>query len=161
MNKICFLDFDGVLNNDDEWNVWRQMSKSATLPAGLESRDCIDRGNVANLNKLVLATSAKFVVSSTWREFHSLDWLQNHLNSFGFIGELIGQTIVLPPVRMWQPAPRGNEIKDWLNRFPSMVDKFVILDDNYTETMDDFLVLTDSRIGLTDADVKRAIEMLK
>ena len=70
MEKYIFLDFDGVINTQN---------------------DKFDKNAVANLRRLLERTDAKVVVSSTWRlqgmEYILQLWQENHLP-----GEVIGLT---------------------------------------------------------------------
>ena len=63
--KVVFLDIDGVLNDD-------------TTPSRTKSRLIfVDREKLLRLKRIVAATGAKIVLSSTWRHkfFLPLNWL--------------------------------------------------------------------------------------
>jgi hypothetical protein len=138
--RVIFLDIDGVLNSEafalklEEKH--RQLGHTSDT-----SCDCfmlyshVDREAVARLNRLVDVTSAKIVVSSTWRKKFDVAELQSRLGDHGLVGEIIGVTpdgyktdelrdSLGHGVRIF----RGHEIDFWLQQHPD-VERFVILDD--------------------------------
>lgn len=138
------LDIDGVLNKED----------------GLNGLDHIDKDMVANLNKIISSTGAKVVISSTWRCSMSKDQIQNHLNKFGFIGEIIGMTDD-------NNKSRFAQISDWLDN--NTVNDFIILDDmgvmdhllhisSFKKLANNHFFQTNSLIGLTKDISDRIIE---
>ena len=110
--KIVFLDFDGVLNST---------RFSREMLDGPGADDALDPVAVEILNRIVERTTAKVVVSSTWRLTHPLERIVAILRAHGFRGEVLGAT----PVRS---GPRSGEIAAWLSEQRS-VTSFVILDD--------------------------------
>lgn len=147
--KILFLDFDGVLNS----KRWMATAGDVMPSSLLDHRNHVDMAAVARLERIVAATGAKVVISSTWRLIHPLSELKNILSKNGFTGDVIGMT----PNSKGQ---RGNQIADWLNT-NGPVESFVILDDS-----DDMvhlmhkLVLTTWEHGLQDEHVVSAIGFL-
>jgi hypothetical protein len=120
-DTIIFLDFDGVLNSLHAWSTtcWRGPSSSS---------ERIDPAMVARVAKLVMALNAKVVVSSAWRIYFDLPYLQSILEQFGFPADaIIDRTLSLPTDD--PNSERGEEIKEWLDRHPQ-VKRFVILDDS-------------------------------
>lgn len=112
-----------------------------------------DEKAVARLQRLVEATDAKIVISSTWRLLHSLSDIRGLLDKHGFKGNVIDKTPRIPD------GVRGGEIQSWLEG--KNVDSFVILDDDDDmEPLMDKLVQTDFESGLQDEHVERAVEML-
>lgn len=153
--KVVFADFDGVLNSH-EW-ARRQPRGSATMT--------LDPAAVGLLNQLVLRTGAKVVISSTWRLFPEERALVA-LRAAGFVGGVLGQT---PDGAFMQGAiygavVRGHEIQAWLDETPwfdAVVGSFVILDDDQDMAhLAHRLVRTNHAVGLTQADVDKAVEML-
>lgn len=143
---IIFLDIDGVLNKND----------------GLRSANHIDKDMVSILNRIIDSTGAKVVISSTWRCSMSQDLIQNHLNSFGFTGNIIGMTDD-------NDKSRFNQISDWMD--DNGADDFIILDD--TGVMDHLIHLApfkriadkhffqiDGMVGLTDDIADKIINRL-
>jgi hypothetical protein len=138
---VIFLDFDGTLNSF--------------------AMDCrrADPACVARLNRLIKASGAAIVVSSSLRiSGRTLTVLR--LRLWSVRGSMIGLTPRLDRVP-GEDATRGEEIQAWLDLHPD-VTRFVILDDT-DDGMDDLrphLVQTDPLFGLTDDDVEKAIRIL-
>lgn len=152
--KIIFLDVDGVLNYDG-------CSARCGFYYGVED------SKVELLKKIIDATGAKIVLSSTWRlgfdnKGHRLEdhakYLKEKLAKYGL--EIYGMT---PEVGGWH-GQRGREIKLWLTAHEE-TDEWVVLDDEY---FDDFpengimphWVETYDLYGLTEEDVEKAINIL-
>ena len=133
---IVFLDFDGTIN---------------TFSAG----DNFSQAACANLNLLLKQVpEAKIVVSSSWRMW-GLPKMKEILAKNGIDKEKVVD------ITGDERGIRGYQIQCWLDR-NSKVNHIVILDDE--SDMGDlmkYLVKTNSFIGLTEADVKQAVEVLK
>jgi uncharacterized membrane protein len=111
--NVIFLDIDGVVNLKPESfdEYWQ----------------CFHQPWVDNLARIVAATGAKIVVSSTWR-FSGLSVIQEMWQKRGLPGEVIDVTGILfygryqvsSPTTTWQQVaaersvPRGCEIDCWL-----------------------------------------------
>lgn len=152
---LIFLDIDGVLNSENT----NYVPDEAPL----------DPVNIDPFNRLVAATEARIVISSTWRFFTDIHGLREYFHEAGIGGELIDVT---PDLKGYDPPTqieitRGEEINSWLRQReqdgnPVPEHSFVILDDcNDMEPYLERLVQTDFATGLTDEDVDRAIELLK
>lgn len=136
--NIIFLDIDGVLNGYNRWNRlgWniicltkikklRLWYRKVTDPFGVHER------KVKRLAKIVKATNAKVVMSSSWRFgwwktpyeklFEDQKKLTDLLNKYNI--EVIDITPDSPNGR------RDEDIKAWLAKHEDMVKRFVILDD--------------------------------
>lgn len=119
------------------------------------------------LKEIVEKTSAKIVVSSSWR----IDCCKNGKNSI-FEGELYNKLekrlkdydmniYDITPFFTASGTQRGDEIREWLIKNP--VDNFIILDDDsdmceYTNT--EHFIHTTYRHGLTKELKDKAIEVL-
>lgn len=164
--KYVFLDIDGVLNSMDFFerekplDQFKGQDEVDDFALGLAH---IGQEYVERLNSLVDPDVA-FVLSSTWRAHHRLHHVQTMLAHKGFKGLLIGST----PVTMGQ---RGREIAMWLEAATSspMFDvtkrsewpSFVILDDDSDMLhLESYLVKTSSDVGLQEADIEKAREIL-
>lgn len=163
MNRIIFLDIDGVLNNEHSFNRWQSLKDKGFLADGLNVSDCIDPACVNNLNTILYNTDAKIVLSSSWRLFNTVDWVQNHLKSFGFLGTIIDATpdltVKSEKSNIVVSQPRGKEISQWIqdNEFDG---DFVIIDD--LEDVRPFtkrLVKTDISTGLTETHVDEVLNL--
>ena len=134
--KVIFLDIDGVLNN-------------------LKRVD-IDPTRVEVFNKIIAATGAKVVISSTWRLVITLDKIRLALEVAGFKGEVVGYTKSLDV-----DSSRGCEIQEWLSRHTD-IRNYVILDDDTDMLLDqkDNFVHINSGIGIAMDHVEQAIRIL-
>lgn len=147
--NIIFLDIDGVLNND---------------PFVQATNETICPENVQEFNRIVSATKAAIVLSSSWRlmigrtdEFCTLSHMERYLRKRGIRGRIIDTT----PVLVGQKKLRGQEIKQWLRQHPE-VGNYVILDDVTDPFMpSQHTVATDSMAGLTAKDADKAIQLLR
>lgn len=154
--KVIFLDFDGVI----------------TTP---KSKYKLDPERMALVGRILDATGAKVVISSSWRRY-SLEDTIKHLtdtshflidgNPFPYPEAVVGITermysFCYPNNNIHFCLPRGCEIEHYLNQH-SEVDNYVIIDDNQDMLLcqADNFVHTNGITGLTEEDVERAIEIL-
>ena len=149
MNKIVFLDIDGVL-------VIRSCF-SKPLVRGFWLGPCqpFDLNCVRQLNRITATTGADIVVSSTWRHGNEERFLElkKFLRTQGVNAKVLGRT---PNLNTF----RGLEIQKWM-KDNSWEGNIVILDDD--EDMDVLvhrLVKTDMIEGLTPRLADRVISML-
>ena len=151
--KVVFCDVDGVLNNA------RTRARSPSGYTGVS--DVLIR----NLRRIVSETGASIVLSSDWRlvrddPVHGKDY-RYLVRRLRFIGCL--RIADHTPDISWRV--RGHEIRQYLSEHPQ-VTEFAVLDDL---PFHDFmtcgllqnLVLTNPKAGLTDADVRRAVQILQ
>lgn len=157
--KVIFLDIDGVLNGDNGSPLFSEGWPISHLETNL----------IEKINQIVEALDqiseikTKIVISSSWRVRFTLPEMIEMLQTKGLRVEIIGVTPRLFPKKMSLPVERGQEIKAWLQDIKEyQVNKFVILDDE-SDMMDlkNFLIKTNYKTGITDADVNKAINMLK
>lgn len=155
--KIIFLDIDGVLNSDSILSEYIPEIDGEYYPYQPHLVD--------NLNKIISATGAKIVVSSTWRLGESTEKLQYLLTHMGAKGEVIGKTESYSN----RFIVRGNEILKWIMDNQNLLgchyydfEEYVIIDDDSDMLYDqrNNFVHTNGREGLTDEDVIKAIEIL-
>ena len=108
-----FLDIDGVLNNYDspysDYDFTIKMEDEA----------------IQSLEELIATYNTKIIISSTWRENKSLDYLKN---LFGNYSEDVSNSIIdlTPQINF---ADRELEINTWLKDNEALNSKFIILDD--------------------------------
>lgn len=152
MKKLIFLDIDGVLN--DELTGLYQ-STDGYWPE--IKPDCVKA-----FNRIIRATEAKIVLSSSWR-YHILNGnMSLHgffvlLRSHGVRGELVGHTRESSD----SLEPRWIQIKDWLKDNRS--DEFrrcCILDDDPSAFGGIVSGVQTGNGGLTDANAAEAIALL-
>ena len=140
MNKIIFLDFDGVVNNFAEPDSFRKLSVK----------------NVKVLNRLIKLTNASIVITSVWRINYSMEVLKQVLINAAF--KYPESVIDVTPLGY---GYRGKEIKEWLDQHPE-VSEFVILDDDSDmEPYMDKLVRINSSKGLTYNKIASICQILK
>jgi len=172
MQKILFLDIDGVLNH----------SKTKDRIGGFIG---LNPGMIKRFNRIVEAhPDLKIVVSSTWRHsfshgvYSDFAGLVKLLKERGLQGDIIDHT----PVKM-SYLTRGAEIRLWLKSHPE-VTNYVILDDDksgmkpatgsvWVEHLGNYAsqaaevdlrprwIQTSWENGLKDGHVKRAIKLLE
>lgn len=146
--RLCFLDFDGVLNSDRYFAANPRVTGNENL----------DPAAIGLLCDFLERTNCLVVVSSTWRIGSSVEELREILAERGFRdrGRVIGKTT-------GRTMNRGRQIDEYLKKLavPSEL-SFVILDDDgdMEPHMANF-VMTDSRVGLTKANLSQAQRILE
>lgn len=152
MNRpVIFLDFDGVLNTEQY--------QARLAIDGKPNKDAwgslFDPRAVENLRRILDATDAAIVISSSWRWVHHLGSLRMMWEVRKLPGEIIdtipcGATYIL----------RGEEIECWLDKHGRP--DYVIIDDidDFYQVQHDRYVETNPIVGITGADAQKAIEIL-
>lgn len=172
-DKIIFLDVDGVLNGANRWNI---LAYHILYKVGLRkwARSHIDifgvhKLKVRRLSKIVEATGAKVVISSTWRsqwyipyeDKHDRDrLLEDMLRKYNI--EVVGIT------GHSRDGNRGKEILEYLSVHEDHIGSFVILDDESEDIaylFSDKLVQTTINAdkgytGLNNKHVREAVRIL-
>ena len=152
MNQpVIFLDFDGVLNTE-QYQAQLAIDGKPTKDAwGPLFSPCA----VANLRKILDATKAGIVISSSWRYAHHL----GSLRMMWEVRDLPGDILDAIPCGATYIS-RGEDIEYWLEKHDRP--DYVIIDD-----LDDFFpsqlerfVETNPIIGITETDAHKAIEIL-
>jgi hypothetical protein len=152
MDKVLFLDLDGVLNT-------------------IDSRDCnmsaFDPNLVDNLYTILQTTGARIVVSSSWRfgGYHiGSDIYKAFSNACKCLdnGKIKLSTIMdsIVGVTIDAPCSREQEVLYYVEEFD--IKKFVALDDMDTHfpSNPNWLILTDDRDGLNNCIVNEVIGKL-
>lgn len=153
--KIIFLDIDGVLNSLE---YRKRMGRKYYA-------QIIDRSKMPLLKRIVEATEAQIVLSTSWRKFWNegepqLDSVGQHINEvfteFGL--SVYSKTPVI------DNAGRNEEIKAWLDG-ERYVDGYVILDDKdfdwSTDLRSHFIRTDQSGSGLENLQAQQAIDVLR
>ena len=164
MNKIIFLDVDGVLNSKF-WDNDHQREISEGKHVDLEA--------VKLLGTLVKRTNAKLILHSEWRFWFDetmkplrteADFLANTMKEAGITIAGVTPDLTTEEIRKTKKFSlvKADEILLWLDDNSSFT-KWVVLDDLdlHNEEVARHQVKTDSEIGLTEKDVEKAIEILK
>lgn len=136
--KILFLDIDGVVNKQDNFN-----------PAFTDSIYPIDSYCAFLVGRIQLQTGCEVVLSSSWR--HHPEGVQN-------VSERVVRLLDKTPT---SDKYRGDEIQMWLDKHPE-VDKYAILDDDmdfYAYQAPNYFKTTFEE-GLTDEISRSVIEHL-
>jgi len=179
--RVVFLDMDGVLNSNAYFKlIHDRIAQGIHDESSLQqyASGMIDPETVQLLNKLVKATGAVIVISSSWRHAHPMTHISLMLRFRGFEGYVIGCTPELPRgfkteafaqfldvtsddmrERFKGIGCRGNEIQAWLDAVH--VESFVILDDDSDMAhLNPYFVKTSVAEGLQEEHVEKAIAIL-
>ena len=149
MYRIIALDVDGVLNNDFTQET-------------INGYCGVDDYLVERLAKIAAASGAKIILTSTWKR----DIIDETAEGLYLMRKLNKYNLNIDYISDDDNKHRGKYLINNLNRiFGEDNYNYVILDDcpfDYFIEGDirKHLVITDERIGLTEEDVKKAIEIL-
>lgn len=149
--KVIFLDFDGVLNSNT-------YNASQWKPGVL-----IDPSRMILLKRLVDATAAKIVLSTSWKEH----WNQDE-SCCDDTGILINRIFEEHGLKIFDKIPdtetgRADGIASWLAAHPD-TEQFVVIDDMPLGSgiLKNRCILTSRlRQGLDEDDVRQAVKMLQ
>jgi len=144
VNKVIFLDIDGVMNG-----VASRLDHRRGFVGFLEP------GNVAALNQIVAATGAVVVISSTWRL--TIPWgdLKAAFHEVGCTAQLVDRTPDL------DARDRQREIIAWLAAQATPPARYVVIDDDFLmPDLPGALVRTSKLCGLTANDVPAVLRRL-
>jgi hypothetical protein len=149
MNRpLIFLDIDGVLNSNAYLSARPMLAE--------RDETLIDPDAVKLLDRLIRASGAALVISSTWR-------LELDVATIGKIlarrGLRRGIPISRTPERPGRP--RGEEITAFLRKEGDRPPYVILDDDSDMPGHGRHLVQTDPRYGLLPGDVDRALAILK
>lgn len=133
ISKVLFLDIDGVCNNR-RTRERQGNTKFIGIKPELAER----------VRRIVKDTGCVVVLSSSWRLFpDSAKWAEQKVCKF------IDKTIDMQKGKVFGVTDRGHEIKEWLDRHPS-VQQYAILDDDHHFLPDQWLFQTTWEHGLTE-----------
>ena len=151
--KIVLLDVDGVLNN--------RHTRTVTFDGWCFVDDFL----VARLKRIIDATGAKIVLSSTWRDGWNREDESKNAPFFNQLRDKLKEY----GMEIWDALPlplrpnRGLAIAEWFELHKDLdIESFIILDDWYDMGIyRDHLIWINGNIGLTDEDVAEAINYMK
>lgn len=163
MEKIIFLDIDGVLN----YNSWNQNHQREISDGVL-----IDENKVKLLCKIIEATSAGVVLHSGWR-FWFNDAIQPTRKESQKLVEILekNQITILDITPDFSTEEikktkkyslvKAKEILSWLHEHPE-VKNWIVIDDLYLhdDEVEKHQIKTNQETGLKQEDVELAIDML-
>jgi hypothetical protein len=146
LNKIIFLDHDGVVCLSNNWgNRYKKAKKYALKHGEIPMKempvtvrlDNFDKKSVEVLNRIIEQTDAEIVVSSDWKLHATLEELQELYREYGVSKSPIAVTGKLEEIdpdsaglfrwKGWLERSRCIEIQDWLKN--NEVDTWVAVDD--------------------------------
>ena len=163
VQKVIFLDFDGVMNTERYIAERRRNG----LPVSDRYGYLFDPEAVENLRRIIDATGAEVVISSSWR-LEGEERMKDMWHERALPGQLIGITgqslHANFPMSAGETAgaAKGEEIRGWLKEHASKPYRYVIFDDeaDIRPEQRPHFIQTDPRIGITRADAERAIQIL-
>ena len=145
INKIIFLDIDGVLVLDQAKGKLK-----------------FSRDSLINLARIVNETGAQIVLSSSWKNdnrkfkgiINVLKVLKLEDSFYGIVDP------ILPENEEGSYCRRADEIENWLNNHKE-IEKFIIIDDDrdILGSLDNKIIV-DSRFGIKEEHVLDAINIL-
>lgn len=141
--KVLFLDMDGVCNSG-QWAM-----------KGNDMWHGVDPEAAKLVQRIIEATGCKVVLSSTWRIYpEAREAVRQKVCDF------IDCTVDMQEGRQWGFAPRGNEIREWLERHHGQVERYAVLDDESDFYPDQCLFKTTFMTGLTPEIAEAVIKHL-
>lgn len=168
MNKIIFLDIDGVLNTEYYQDVLQYKGK----PWQDEYGALFDPKAVAGLKRIIEATGAEIVIESSWKYLglNKLKKLWTHRKLPGKVIDITPSLISdkyllelnLSESEIDMNISKGIEIASWLMDNDIKDAKYVIIDDEYVimESQLPNFILTNPYEGITNTQVVNAISIL-
>lgn len=163
MEKIIFLDIDGVLN----YNSWNQNHQCEISDGVL-----IDENKVKLLCKIIEATSAGIVLHSGWR-FWFNDTIEPTRKETQKLVEILGKNQItilditpdfstdeIKKTKKYSLV-KAKEILSWLHEHPE-IKNWIVIDDLYLhdDEVEKHQIKTNQETGLIQEDVELAIDML-
>ena len=146
MNRVVFLDIDGVLNSEEYF-----INRDTSVPR--ESHEDylvfnLDKILIDKLNKIIRQVKPIIVLSSSWRVY-DMDKINRALRRKGFCSTIMFKTA--------RPSndDRGKEIKDLIQK--NDVKDYVVIDDDSFDIESDIpkeqFIKTSWKKGLEDSHV--------
>ncbi|MDO5527100.1 MAG: HAD domain-containing protein [Prevotella sp.] len=168
MNKIIFLDFDGVLNTEYYQNLLRYKGKAWQDEHGA----FFDPEAVAQLKRIIDVTRADIVIESSWK-FLGLEAMQEMWQVRSMPGRVIDitpssisdswlLTANLDDIASAMEHCKGTEIASWLADNAAKDTRYVIIDDEYVilDSQQPNFIMTNPYDGITEDVADRAISVL-
>lgn len=164
MKKYIFLDFDGVLNTENNIKALREHGLALSDKYGYY----FDNKAVANLATIIENTNAEIIISSSWK-VDGLDIMKKMWVERNLPGKVIDITpsdlLGSQEIDFSNPnflAGRGREIQQWIQQNGSTKDRYVILDDldDMLQSQKQFFIQVNPQIGITLKDAEEAVKIL-
>lgn len=148
MKRLIFLDIDGVLNSHKRSD---EIGDQSVLPIG------IDRTCLGLLKNFCEEIKASIIISSTWRKAHpSVNWFIGMFAAHGWYfpeAPIIGMTICS------SSGYRGGEIDEYVSHIGNC--DYVIFDDGCDFLPQHPLIHVDTRVGLQEHDIQKALKIFR
>lgn len=171
MNRIIFLDFDGVLNTESYQAQLRQEGRTGRDEDG----PLFDPAAVGNLKRILDAVpDVRIVIESSWK-VEGLGQLRRMWERRGLPGkihdvtpdvmseELLTLDLSDPDIMSkLEDLGKGREISQWMEEHAEGECQYVILDDvpEFSGKLAAHHVLVRPDVGITEADVEKVIRLL-
>lgn len=152
MDKFIFLDFDGVLNTEQNRAEQALTGKDMSDEFG----PLFSPKSVSCLGEIIERTNAQIVVSSSWSKLYDLDEIRQMWALRGLPGKIYGNLADYP-----EGKSRGEAIAQFMKY--SGDTPFIILDDeddSFLPKQKENLVRINSVTGISKKDVERAVAKL-
>ena len=161
MNKVIFLDIDGVMATSSyvkhSVNVLMRVNGFSYEEAKYHTKDdfgeIFDPIAVDALDKIIKSTNAKIVITSGWKKGKSVEFFRDMWKHRNLPGEILG--ITGDSIN----NNRKDEIDDYLYNHSDEIDSYLIIDDRnlgYNRQ-----ILTDTNYGLNCNDIMKGILILR
>lgn len=151
--RIIFLDIDGVMNSTASAKQFRTFHRAS--PEAVTALNCILRND----------DDIQLVISSAWRELHSLDYIAGWLEGNGVQrGRVLDKTPVIKTMSgpLYVSVDRGDEITKWIAQHDNELTSYVVLDDDYDMAdHKERFIRTDFSVGLTMGNARSAVKILE
>jgi hypothetical protein len=149
--KVIFLDIDGTMTTFNSMKMgWAYRKKrpkdNRKYSNFVNDRLTLSRKCIKTLNRLVVTTRAKVVISSEWRYGTPTRYFQRLFCSKGFCGEIIDRTPTwnkykdmigiktINDLELFWNHERGNEIRLWLEWNKSKnIESYLVIDDDVSD----------------------------
>jgi hypothetical protein len=168
MNKIIFLDFDGVLNTEHYQGLLQFQGK----PWQDEHGAYFDPNAIKQLERIIDATDAHIVVESSWK-YHGLDAMKELWEVRNLPGRIIDITpstisdeyLLSNDLENIYPSMlhcKGIEIASWLSKYETQDFRYVTIDDEYVilDSQLPYFILTNPYEGITEEQANKIISIL-
>ena len=164
MNKILFLDFDGVLNTEHYQSLLQYQGK----PWQDEYGAFFDPNVVKQLRRIIDATGADIVIESSWK-YLGLDAMKELWKVRNLLGRVVDITpssvsdeYLLKNLDTTMLHCKGMEIASWLTEQANQNIRYAIIDDEYVilDSQLPHFILTNPYEGITEEQANRAISIL-
>lgn len=158
--RLLLLDFDGVLNGTAHFTSPEFLAATEGLGEAevmlLARSSHLERAKVVLVNRVVEASGAAVVISSSWRLGYTLDELNEMLASRGASFRAVALT---PRVTSYDPSKplRAREIVSYLDALATPPESVVALDDDDLGGMVPGHIRTESHLGLQEHHVEACL----